>query len=76
MDLNSAEERAAALRTVEQRHGRLDVLVSNAGAQLWKSFEETTDEEIEGLRVVEIIRSTVRFRFEDTEFVRELKPQQ
>lgn len=38
--------------------------------------DETTDEEIEGLRVVEIIRSTVRFRFEDTEFVRELKPQQ
>lgn len=39
-------------------------------------MDETTDEEIEGLRVVEIIRSTVRFRFEDTEFVRELKPQQ
>ncbi|MBX3469789.1 MAG: hypothetical protein KF878_23185 [Planctomycetes bacterium] len=37
---------------------------------------DDTDEEIEGLRVVEIIRSTVRFRFEDTEFVRELKPQQ
>ena len=36
--------------------------------------DETSDEEIEGLRVVEIIRSTVRFRFEDTEFVRELKP--
>lgn len=39
-------------------------------------MDDTTDEEIEGLRVVEIIRSTVRFRFEDTEFVRELKPQQ
>lgn len=39
-------------------------------------IDETTNEEIEGLRVVEIIRSTVRFRFEDTEFVRELKPQQ
>lgn len=38
--------------------------------------DDTSDEEIEGLRVVEIIRSTVRFRFEDTEFVRELKPQQ
>ncbi len=35
----------------------------------------TTDEEIEGLRIVEIVRSTVRFRYEDTEFVRELKPQ-
>lgn len=38
--------------------------------------DDTSDEEIEGLRVVEIIRSTVRFRFEDTEFVRELKPQE
>jgi hypothetical protein len=39
-------------------------------------IDGTTDEEIEGLRVVEIIRSTVRFRFEDTEFVRELKTHQ
>ena len=36
-------------------------------------INEDTDEEIEGLVVVEIIRSTVRFRYEDTEFVRELK---
>jgi len=36
-------------------------------------IDEETDEEIEGLRVVEIIRSTVRFRYEDTEFVRELR---
>jgi hypothetical protein len=36
-------------------------------------INEGTDEEIEGLVVVEIIRSTVRFRYEDTEFVRELK---
>jgi hypothetical protein len=36
-------------------------------------IDEATDEEIEGLLVVEIIRSTVRFRYEDTEFVRELK---
>jgi hypothetical protein len=39
-------------------------------------IDPATDEEIQGLRVVEIIRSTVRFRYEDTEFVRELKPQQ
>jgi hypothetical protein len=38
-------------------------------------LDKTTDEEIEGLRIVEIVRSTVRFRYEDTEFVRELKPQ-
>lgn len=34
---------------------------------------DATDQEIDGLRVVRIARSTVTFRFEDTEFVRELK---
>jgi len=43
MDLNDADERARALTTVIERHGRLDALVSNAGSQLWKSFEDTTD---------------------------------
>lgn len=38
--------------------------------------DKTTDEEIEGLRIVEVVRSTVRFRYEDTEFVRELRAQQ
>ena len=33
-----------------------------------------TGKEFGGLTLVEIIRSTVRFRFEDTEFVRELQP--
>lgn len=36
-------------------------------------IEETSEEEIEGLFVVEISRSTVKFRFQDTPFVRELK---
>jgi len=36
-------------------------------------IDNSTDEEIEGLRVERIVRSTVTFRFEDTEFVRELK---
>jgi NAD(P)-dependent dehydrogenase (short-subunit alcohol dehydrogenase family) len=49
MDLTSHEDRAHALQTVIDRHGRLDVLVSNAGYQLWKSFAETTDEEIDEL---------------------------
>jgi hypothetical protein len=39
-------------------------------------LNEATEEEIEGLTVVEIVRSTVRFRYEDTEFVRELKSPQ
>lgn len=47
MDLTSHDDRANALEAVIARHGRLDVLVSNAGAQLWKSFEDTSDEEIE-----------------------------
>jgi len=60
MDLNSAEERARALATVVERHGRLDVLVSNAGSQLWKSFEDTTDAEIEDIYQTNLA-STVRF---------------
>ena len=36
-------------------------------------LEPGTDTEIDGLRVIKISRSTVTFRFEDTEFVRELK---
>ncbi len=39
-------------------------------------IDRVTDEPVAGLRVVEILRTTVRFRFEDTEFIRELKPPQ
>lgn len=60
MDLTSHEDRAAALQAVIDRHGRLDVLVSNAGAQLWKSFAETTDEEIEAIFHTNLA-STTRF---------------
>jgi NAD(P)-dependent dehydrogenase (short-subunit alcohol dehydrogenase family) len=49
MDLTSHEDRARALETVIARHGRLDVLVSNAGYQLWKDFDDTTDDEIDTL---------------------------
>jgi NAD(P)-dependent dehydrogenase (short-subunit alcohol dehydrogenase family) len=60
MDLNSQDERARALEAVVERHGRLDVLVSNAGSQLWKSFDNTTDEEIEDIYQTNLA-STVRF---------------
>lgn len=60
MDLNDADDRARALATVLDRHGRLDVLVSNAGSQLWKYFEDTTDEEIEDIYRTNLA-STVRF---------------
>lgn len=38
-------------------------------------YDKDSEDEIPGLKVVEIVRSTVRFRYEDTEFVRELQPQ-
>ena len=60
MDLNSHDERAAALKTVVERHGKLDILVSNAGAQLWKSFDDTTEEEIDEIYLTNL-SSTVRF---------------
>jgi len=60
MDLNSHDDRARALQAVIDRHGRLDVLVSNAGAQLWKSLEDTGDEEIEEIYRTNLA-STVRF---------------
>jgi meso-butanediol dehydrogenase/(S,S)-butanediol dehydrogenase/diacetyl reductase len=60
MDLNDADDRARALATVIERHGRLDTLVSNAGSQLWKSFEDTSDAEIEDIYRTNLA-STVRF---------------
>lgn len=60
MDLTSHEDRADALKAVNDRHGRLDVLVSNAGYQLWKTFAETTDEEIDALFYTNL-SSTTRF---------------
>jgi NAD(P)-dependent dehydrogenase (short-subunit alcohol dehydrogenase family) len=60
MDLNDAGDRARALQAAVERHGQLDVLVSNAGSQLWKSFEDTSDEEIEDIYQTNLA-STVRF---------------
>ena len=60
MDLTSHDDRGNALQAVIDRHGKLDVLVSNAGAQLWKTFAETTDEEIETIFHTNL-SSTTRF---------------
>jgi NAD(P)-dependent dehydrogenase (short-subunit alcohol dehydrogenase family) len=58
MDLTSHAERAQALEAVIGRHGRLDVLVSNAGYQLWRPFAETTDEEIDELFYTNLASTT------------------
>lgn len=60
MDLTNHDDRTRALETTVERHGRLDVLVSNAGAQLWKTFAETSDEEIEEIFQTNLA-STTRF---------------
>jgi NAD(P)-dependent dehydrogenase (short-subunit alcohol dehydrogenase family) len=60
MDLTKSEERAAALQAVIDRHGKLDILVSNAGYQLWKTFTETSDEEIDALFATNL-SATTRF---------------
>jgi NAD(P)-dependent dehydrogenase (short-subunit alcohol dehydrogenase family) len=62
MDLTSHDDRARALATTIERHGKLDVLVSNAGAQLWKTFAETTDEEIEEIFATNLAATTRLFK--------------
>ncbi len=60
MDLTDHDARARALETVIERHGRLDVLVSNAGAQLWKTFDETDVDEIDTIFLTNL-SATTRF---------------
>jgi NAD(P)-dependent dehydrogenase (short-subunit alcohol dehydrogenase family) len=58
MDLTRADQRSRALQTAIDRHGRLDILISNAGYQLWKPFLETTDEEIDELFYTNVSATT------------------
>jgi len=60
MDLDNADERANALATVIERHGRLDCLVSNAGYQLWQDFDDTPEDVIDALYYTNL-SCTVRF---------------
>lgn len=47
MDLTRQADRIRALEFVREKHGRLDVLVNNAGHQLHKPFVEQTEEQID-----------------------------
>ena len=46
MDLCDKDQRERALATAVERHGKLDVLVTNAGAQYYGPFMEMSDEDI------------------------------
>lgn len=45
LDVRDVDGWAAAMRTIQERHGRLDVLVNNAGIPLVASIAETTLEQ-------------------------------
>ncbi len=72
MDLGDEGERAAALAACVERHGKLDVLVSNAGAQLWKSFADTSNDEIDEIYRTNL-SSTVRFVKQAVPFLEKAK---
>lgn len=72
MDLCSEEDRARALDTVVERHGRIDALISNAGAQLWKDFDDTSPEEMNEIYHTNLT-STVRFVQQAVPYLQESK---
>jgi NAD(P)-dependent dehydrogenase (short-subunit alcohol dehydrogenase family) len=49
MDLTNRDDQTRALDHVIALHGKLDILVNNAAYQLWKSFAETSEQEIDDL---------------------------
>ena len=46
MDINDADNVKAALGSVEARHGRIDVLINNAGYGVWGAVEDVSEEEL------------------------------
>lgn len=46
LDVTSLDDIERGLAAIGERHGRLDVLVNNAGTGVYKSFLEITDEEL------------------------------
>ncbi|TGD73613.1 SDR family oxidoreductase [Mangrovimicrobium sediminis] len=60
MDLVDAQQRQRALEMVQERHGRMDILVNNAAYQLWQPFADTSEQQIEDLFYTNVT-STTRF---------------
>ncbi len=58
MDLKSREDRARAIDTVMDRHGRLDVLVNNAANQGHGPFADMTEDEIDDIIVTNMVSMT------------------
>ncbi|MDE5416157.1 SDR family oxidoreductase [Alkalihalobacterium chitinilyticum] len=44
-DITSSEQVAAVVEKVDEKYGRIDTLVNNAGVGVWKPFEEMTEED-------------------------------
>ncbi|GAA2287505.1 oxidoreductase [Streptomyces atrovirens] len=55
LDVADVEDAEAAVRDVVARHGRIDVLVNNAGRTHVGAFEETTDDELRELFDVHVL---------------------
>ncbi|WP_030859974.1 oxidoreductase [Streptomyces sp. NRRL S-37] len=55
LDVADVEDAEAAVRDVLARHGRIDVLVNNAGRTHVGAFEETTDDELRELFDVHVL---------------------
>jgi 3-oxoacyl-[acyl-carrier protein] reductase len=55
MDLTCRRDRIAAMELGKERHGRLDVLVNNAGCQIAKPFVDQTEEEIADVFVTNLV---------------------
>jgi cyclopentanol dehydrogenase len=54
LDVTQSADWGAAVRTVERLHGRLNVLVNNAGILLRKTIEETSEEEWDRIMAVNV----------------------